>query len=354
MPSIIYEFKLSYGLGGLFSGAFGMPVLVLSIPASLFVQRFNLRKTIIATSLLSIIGSLIISLTHNILLLFIGRFLEGVGMALALVASPYLISRAMVETHVILGMGVLMMFNPLGNVLSMVLSSLLYAFSWRAIWLTGIILPLISLILSSRIDQIIYVAPKTSASLVEVFKERDVYLVSLFQLGLTFSSMGYLMWLPTCLNEVHKFNISLASFLTSLFMAIGIPAPLVASYLISRFKSPKKVLAACFAFLSLLLPFTTHINESILALYIIVLGFFAGLTPTIIHLYMAKIFGSSSSVGFGIINMLRGFSLLFGPAVMGVIRDITNSWDLSFFFLSIFTVVSFIASFLLQREIMES
>ncbi|MEM2335525.1 MAG: hypothetical protein QXZ64_04250 [Candidatus Bathyarchaeia archaeon] len=46
--------------------------------------------------------------------------------------------------------------------------------------------------------------------------------------------------MPTYLNEMRMLDIKFASFISSLFMVIGVPTPLLASLLIKRIKSRKK------------------------------------------------------------------------------------------------------------------
>ncbi|MEM2455336.1 MAG: MFS transporter [Candidatus Bathyarchaeia archaeon] len=352
MPSLIKEFKFSYGLGGLFSGMFGIPVLTLSIPAGFLLPRLNLRGAITLTSSLSIIGSLIVSLTQETSLLFLGRFLEGTGMALALVISPYLISRFLTEEHVALGMGLLMLFNPLGNILGMTICPfLLSIFGWRAAWLSGIFLPATAPIFLLKLNQTVHKVSISMKSYSKYLKERNLHLLGLLQLGLTFSSMGFLMWMPTYLNEIHMLDIKFASFISSLFMVIGIPTPLLASLLVKKIKSRKKFLVICFAASSILFPVSTLISGPLLLLHIIFLGLFAGLLPTIINLCMSELLGPLSSMGFGLLNLQRGFSMFFGPMVMGVIRDVTDSWDLSFSTLSIFTIMSIAAALLMHEPL---
>ncbi|MBS7605396.1 MAG: MFS transporter [Candidatus Bathyarchaeia archaeon] len=191
MPSLIREFGFSYGLGGLFSGIFGISVLVFSIPAGLFLPRLNLRGAIMLTSFLSIVGSLMVGLTNEIYLLLLGRFLEGIGMALALVISPHLITISLTRDYAAIGMGLLMLFNPLGNILGMTISPILLSiFGWRIAWLSGIFLFMIPILISLKLNQTEYRISTPIASYVKCLREKNLYLLGILQLGLTFSSMA--------------------------------------------------------------------------------------------------------------------------------------------------------------------
>jgi len=349
IPSIIKDFKLSYGLLGLLAGSFGLIQLILSIPMGMLLSRRNLKKATIYALILMILGALVACIASDVSSLFVGRLIEGAGVALALVTAPFLVSEVSAKKRIWFGLGVLMIYMPLGNILGLNVSSwFLELFGWRGAWLTGVILPVLalSLVLKTKpIDGRVDSEPITSMK----SSGREWWLIGLLQVGLSLTSTGFLMWVPTYMIESYAFDVSLASFIASLFMFIGIPTPIIGAWFSDKVGSRKIILAPSFGALTLLFPLTVFIPDFLLHIHILVAGFFSGITPSVIQICIVELFGPSSNVGFGILNASRGFSMLFGPLILGAILNATSSWMLSFASLSFFAFLALVCSLLLPR-----
>jgi MFS family permease len=349
IPSIIEDFKFSYGLVGLLAGSFGLLQLILSIPMGMLVRRQSLRKATVYALILMILGALMAGAASDLYLLFVGRLIEGAGLALALVTAPFLVAEVSVKDRIWFGLGVLMIFMPIGNILGLNVSSwFLKLFGWRGAWLTGVILPILALplIFKTRPIERRMVAEQNTAA-----KPRGLegWLVGLLQMSYSITGMGFVMWVPTYMIEAYSFDVSIASFIASLFMVIGIPTPIIGAWFSDKVGSRKVILAPSFGVLALLYPLTTFTPSYLLPLHILAAGFFSGIVPAVIHICVVDLLGPSSNIGFGILNASRGFSLLFGPLILGAILNTTSSWMLSFASLSFFAVLALICSLLLPR-----
>ncbi len=349
IPSIIEDLNFSYGLVGLLAGSFGLLQLLLSIPVGMVVRRQNLRVVTIHALILMILGALIAVASPDLYLLFIGRLIEGAGTALALVTAPFLVAEVSVKEKIWFGLGVLMIYMPIGNVVGLNVSSwFLKLFGWREAWLTGVILPALALILIFKTTPI---ERRIVSEQNRIAKSGSLegWLIGLLQIGLTITSMGFLMWVPTYMIESYTFDVSVASFIASLFMFIGIPTPLIGAWFSDKVRSRKVVLAPSFGALMILFPLTTFTPSYLLPLHILATGFFSGIIPGVIQICVVELFGPSSNIGFGILNASRGFSMFFGPLILGAILSATSSWTLSFASLSIFAFSALICSLLLPR-----
>jgi len=349
MPSIIADFEFSYGVAGLLAGFFGLIQLLLSIPLGMLVRGPSLRKVTAYALVVLILGSLLVCVVSDPYVLFVARLIEGAGAALALVAAPFLIYEVFAKQRVWLGLGVLMLFNPVGNILGLnVTSWFLKMFGWRGAWLTGVILPALALALLLVTKPVeIRIMSRSSITVKSGLGER--LLIGLLQLGYSLTAMGFLMWAPTYMIEVYSFDASNASFITSLFMLIGMPTPIIGVWLSDKVGSRKVILAPSFGALALLYPLTTFTPSHLLPLHILAAGFFSGVVPAVIHICVVDLLGPYSNIGFGILNASRGFSLLFGPLILGAILNATSSWMLSFASLSLFAFLALICSLLLPR-----
>jgi predicted MFS family arabinose efflux permease len=349
IPSIIEEFKFSYGLVGLLAGSFGLLQLILSVPMGMLVRRQNLKKATIYALILMILGTLMAGAASDLYLLFVGRLIEGAGLALALVTAPFFVAEVSAKERVWFGLGVLMIYMPISNILGLNVSAwFLKLFGWRGAWLTGIIVPAIALTLVFRMEPI---EGKISGEQSTAVKSRglEALLLGLLQLSLSLTALGFLMWVPTYMIESYSFDVSVASFIASLFMVIGIPTPIMGAWFSDKVKSRKVVLVPSFGALALLFALTTFTPSHLLPLHILAAGFFSGIVPAVIHICVVDLLGPSSNIGFGILNASRGFSLLLGPLILGAILNATSSWMLSFASLSFFAVLALICSLLLPR-----
>lgn len=349
IPHIIEEFDFSYGIVGLLAGSFGLPQLLLSIPIGMLVRTHNLKRATIDALTLMILGAVVAGAASDIYLLFIGRLIEGAGVALALVTAPFLVAEVSVKERMWFALGVLMLFNPIGNILGLNISSWsLKLFDWRIAWLTGIILPALAFALvfkTKPVERRIEVEPDTAVK----SRGLESWLLGLLHMGYSLSSMGFLIWVPTYMIESYNFDVGVASFIASLFMLIGVPTPIIGAWLSDKVGSRKMVLAPSFSALTLLYTLTAFTPSHLLPLHILAAGFFSGLVPAVIYVCIVDLLGHSSRVGFGVVNASRGFSLFFGPLLLGAILNATASWTLSFASLSFLALLSSVCSLLLPR-----
>jgi len=350
IDSIAQEFATSYATIGFLAGIFAFSQLFLSIPIGVIVRPHNLKKAIAYALSLAIIGSLIAGITSSIHLLFLGRILEGASMAMGLVIASFLVAEASTGERTGFGFGILMTYMPIGNILGLNVSSYMLMLSgWRGAWLMGIMLPAIALLLLPMVKTTKRESGRELSYARSLVMSGKSLLLGLIQMGLSVSSVGFLMWTPTFMVKSHGFDVGTASFITSLFMIVGIPACLFGGWLSDKAKSKEAMLTSCFALLTMLYPLTSLIPSPLLSPYIIIIGVLSGLIPVAINTWLVSLFGSSSSIGFGVLNTSRGFSMLIGPLIMGIILSYTTSWITSFTSLSIFTLLACIASLLLAR-----
>ena len=352
MPSIIEDLGLTYGLTGLLVGSFGLFQLILSIPIGLIVHKQNLKKAITFALILMILGALISGVAPDLYLLFAGRVIEGAGAALALVTTPLLVAVVSVKKKVWFGLGVLMIFMPIGNILGLTVTSwFLKMFGWRNAWLTGVIMPALALPLilswTKPIEKVRGIVGETNTAV--KLKGLKGLLLGLLQMSFSTTSMGFVMWAPTYMIESYSFDVSIASLSASLFMVMGIPAPIIGAWLSNKVGSKKTILALSFGVLTLIYPLTTLIPSHLLPLHILAAGFLSGMVSAVIYLCAVDLLGPSSNIGFGILNAGRGFSLFFGPLLLGTILNTTSSWALSFASLSLFAFLALVSSLLLLR-----
>jgi MFS transporter, FHS family, L-fucose permease len=99
MPVIIRDFDLSLALAGLLPFSFFLAYGIVSIPAGLLVETRGPRATLLAAFALNLLGSLAIAAMPGYLVVVVGLFVIGLGMAMLQVVINPLMRTAGGEEH---------------------------------------------------------------------------------------------------------------------------------------------------------------------------------------------------------------------------------------------------------------
>ncbi len=92
MTIIMEQFKLNGPQAGYLMSIFSIMGFVLAIPAGYILKRFGIKLTGLVSVGAVTVGSAVGALATTARMLFVGRFIEGVGMGLIMVAAPLAIS----------------------------------------------------------------------------------------------------------------------------------------------------------------------------------------------------------------------------------------------------------------------
>lgn len=83
LPELVERFGLSKAEAGALSAAYPLGALAASIPSIVLARRVGLRRTVVVSLLVLAAASVLLGLATTAALVFMGRFLQGVGSALA-------------------------------------------------------------------------------------------------------------------------------------------------------------------------------------------------------------------------------------------------------------------------------
>lgn len=133
MVTLNKAFNVSFVQTGELMGIFSIMGFVLAIPAGIILKRFGIKITALISVAAVAIGPALGALATTFTMLMVGRFIEGIGMGLIMVAAPFAISVWFPLHNRSLPTGLWASSVGLGNVLMLVVASLL-AVPWQMIW----------------------------------------------------------------------------------------------------------------------------------------------------------------------------------------------------------------------------
>lgn len=92
--------------------------IIFLIPAGLLLDRFSIRNIILITMIISIIGTFIFSVSNDIYIAMLGRFISGIGGAFAFISCIRLITKRMSSQKLSFAIGLLITLGFIGGIFS--------------------------------------------------------------------------------------------------------------------------------------------------------------------------------------------------------------------------------------------
>ncbi len=352
LPILIKTLRISYAEAGVLMSLFTLPKFLISLPGGILVDRYGARTIGIASLTIMSIGTGIVASGNDYWILVCGRFLAGMGAAGMVVVGGKGVTSWFYDREIGFSMGIFNLSMPLATVLSLNLMGVIaYQSHWRVSILISLILSLIALILF-----FIFFKNLTQT------KGKN-YLTGI---SLKIKSAGKGIWLVGITWGL--FNAGLISFITfgpDYFTNLGMDtakAGLLSSYpmwggvILSPFvgilidKLGKKwlfVSVGCggMAFFLILISFFPQ-KATIFA---ILIGFFVAiLTPAIFSLPAELLPESLMGFGFGIHGTSLGIGISLGPYIIGLLRDLTGDYLISFIAMATFSALGILPMLLLR------
>jgi len=132
LPMIRDELNASYSQISIFVACLGIVRIVLAFPSGSLVDRFDRKKILILSGLLSLIGLLILSSSHTIFHLIVSRVFIGSGSIISVIAISVLISQIAGFDRRGAMMSMINMVHHAGGIVSAALTGILAEwYNWR-------------------------------------------------------------------------------------------------------------------------------------------------------------------------------------------------------------------------------
>lgn len=351
---IMAELKLSHAQGGLLMSLFALPGVFISIPAGMLADRYGQKAIGIVAFILAAAGAAIVASSSSLPMLALGRVVSGVGAITLMVLAPQLLAQWFAGREIGIAMGVFSTGLPLGTILSLNFLSLLGEnLGWRAsIWLSAG-LPLVALIVF-----VLFFIPASGGS--EKSPQNEGFFQSIRSAGTPIWIVGVAWMLfnaaiislftftPDFLKAIG-FSVASAGFVTSAIMWPALVLAPVIGYVIDKIDRKRTIIAAGGLALAILIVSVPAATGWMLAMMLFI-GVAQTLVPTPIFALPSEVTSPGRlGLGFGIVSTCLNLGIVVGPAVVGLARDVTGSYQASYTLMGGFAFLVVLVMVVLRR-----
>jgi predicted MFS family arabinose efflux permease len=347
LPPLIPELKAAFFLDdyaiGWLQGMYAIPAVLLALPGGAALDRWNTRRTGVASALLMLAGSLLFNLGVHYTLMMTGRFILGIGCIMINLVAGKMITLWFRDRQRGLAMSILHTAWPIAAIVAF---STFFAIGNLLGW-QGTTLALNVFVAATVLAFILWAPgnpdgtddtpPQTAGTPVTPSAEgvihrtlrllasfpRDLWLTALVWFCFN-ASMASLFTFGAEFLTSRGIGYGAATFHIGLIMWTAIPGSLLAGWLIDRFGSirsyiilPSIVTALCLFFLLAPIP---------PALLILTAGAMAGFLPVATYAIPGQVVQPARlGVAFGVILTLSNLGNVFGPVTVGWLNTFTGS-----------------------------
>ena len=349
LRSIVAEFELTHAQAGLLMSLFALPGIFISIPGGIISDRYGVKRVAITSLLLMIVGSLIIGVSSVFSQALVGRVLSGIGAMILSILMPKVLSSWFRHGELGLAMGIFNTGMPFGTVISFnLLSSIGFALGWRApVIVTAVIsgVALVFFLLVYREVDHDNEAERRRMSISNM--GAPIWLVGLAWMWFNAAFLSFMTFAQDFFVSAG-FNVSYASFLTSLIALISLPMSPIVGYVVGRFGKGETFIAVGGSALTALMLLMTMKVDPLMLLTL--MGFFTSFIPPPIFSLPSKLVDPRSfGISFGIISTCMNVGVLAGPFVVGFSIDLTGGYALGFYIMSLFALLQVSMILILSR-----
>lgn len=350
---LIDEMRLSHAQGGLLMSLFALPGVAVSIPAGMLADRYGVKVIGIVSFVLVIAGVVVFATAQSFAMLSAGRIVSGMGAMTLMVVAPQLLAHSFRGRELGTAMGVFNTGMPLGTILSLnLLSMLAESMGWRfSIWLTAY-LCLGALVLFGVYLMFLAPAhrkgehgPASSAGLFQSIRQAGtaVWLVGVAWMLFNAAVISLFTFTPDFL-EGSGFSAASAGFLTSLVMWPALVLSPAVGYIIDRV-GRKLVIIGCagvtLAAIVVLIPQATGWMLGLMLLIGIVQAF---VPAPVFALIPDVVSPALLGLGYGIVSTCLNLGIVVGPAVAGLTKDASGSYQASYALMAGFALLIALAA----------
>jgi MFS family permease len=348
MTIIIDKFKLTGLESGDLMSIFSIMGFVLAVPAGYILRRFGIKMTGLISVGAVTVGSAVGALATTSRVLFIGRFIEGVGMGLIMVAAPLAISLWFPAHKRALPTALWASSVGIGNVATLLLApTLAVAYGWQAVWWAGAAFSALAFILFGILFRLprkeeTYEIPAPAAetegkppSLLKGMANRNFWMISIAFGCYNLVVMALSAFLPQFLEVERGYSrifdkgvLMNASFVVAFIMLASIFSGPAGGRMSDRMGKRKIMILFPYFLMTLtfLLPFT--VTGWMIPAYMIVFGIVGGPLAPVLLASVPEVAPKPQLIGIGmsVAALGQNLGMYIGPKLFIHIQAATHSW----------------------------
>jgi predicted MFS family arabinose efflux permease len=335
LPVLSPLFKLSLSAAGLLMSIFAVIQFVMAIPAGLMITRTGVKVAGLTALAFEVVGTAIEALSPNTEILFLGRIIEGVGMAMIAVAGPTAIALWFGSQKRGFAMGVWATWVPLGGTIMLNSAPLILRIAgWRFVfWALAAFAAIVLCIYAAfyrapRAEEMPpdSAPPKDDAisvgALLSGLRNINVLKLCLAQICFVFPTLAVGTFAPTFLTKVRGYPLETAAFMTSLMTLVPIFTAFATGMFSDHLGKRKIFLLGGFTllFLNYFLPF--RVIGAPLWIFFILCGVLGATIPPIMWASLPEVSGKTRiPIAMSAVSVTQALGTFLGPAVFGVLAD---------------------------------
>ena len=357
IPTLIGDLHITGGQAGLLSTFLFLGLAVMYIPAGALADRYGQRPVLISSSILLVLGAILLPLLPNFLWILLCRFIVGLGSGAAFVAGAGIASN--LGKHSSLGQGMYGGSVQIGSGLGLLVTPvLLTLFGWRGSFFFWGLLGIASIITWLFVDDGQEVHKTSSINVGTGVRSPSVWTLGLSHMGTFGLGNAIAAWIAVYLAYQYSVPLALAATLGSLALLTGVFFRPLGGILIARRvigAIPLLRLGTILASVGVgLLAIPLRFPPlAFLGMACIAIG--ATIPYTSVFNEAAHLRNIGKGVAQGLVSMISTPTVLLGPPLIGFLFGNTHSFTLAFGSILLFGSIAIAASFLagpaVKREI---
>jgi MFS family permease len=341
---LIEEIRLAFQLNAdqfsLIGSMYYYGYSLMQVPIGSFVDSKGIKKTVVISIILCLLGTLGFVITNNAYIAYLTRFIVGVGSASAFMCAVKMANDGFPKSQQGLAMGAVLAFGAFGALVTGVpLNFILKSFNdWRDAFyifaLFGLIILLLTLIFVPRNDE----ASLSSFKLKKILKDlkvvssnKMIWLYAFIAIGL-FTPLSVMADLWGVGFLVRKFNLTreaASPALMNIYIGMAVGSVVIPAF-IPKFHINNVIKFCCIVLLFLfsLLVYVENISYTNLTILLVTIGFFCGAEMLCFTAALKRVSPGASGITIGVVNTLNMLSGAIMQQIIGHYLDLR--WDGSY------------------------
>jgi MFS family permease len=371
LPPVMTTIQKAFGMdmvdSGFLMSIFSIMGFVLAIPAGYILRRFGIKMTgLIAVGAVTI-GSTLGAIAQTSQRLFVGRFIEGVGMGLIMVAAPLAISIWFPTQKRALATGLWASSVGIGNIATLLIApALTVSHGWRAVWWGGAGFSALAFIffgilfrLPKRDEMYEAPAPATEEkppSLARGMANRSFWMISIAFGCYNLVVMAMCSFLPTFLEITRGYSLTFdkgvlmnASFVTAFIMLASIFSGPAGGRISDRLGKRKIMILIPYILMTVtfLVPFT--VTGWMIPAYMLVFGLVGGPLAPILLAAVPEVAPKPQLIGIGmsVAALGQNVGMYIGPSLFARIQ-VAQGWETAGYWMIPICLIGIIATCLIK------
>ena len=369
MTIIQKAFNLSMSGSGYLMSIFSIMGFVLAIPAGYILKRFGIKLTGLVAVGSVAVGSCLGAIAKTSQMLFFGRFIEGVGMGLIMVAAPLAISIWFPAQKRALATGIWASSVGIGNVATLLFApSLAVSHGWQAVWWVGAGFSAFAFILFAVLFRMpkkeeMYEAPapvaaaqEESPSLLKGMANSNFWMISIAFGCYNLVVMAMCSFLPAFLEIGRGYSLTFekgvlmnASFVTAFIMLASIFSGPVGGRISDRLGKRKIMILIPYILMTLTFAVPFTVTGWMIPMYMVVFGIVGGPIAPILLAAVPEVARKPQLIGIGmsVAAVGQNIGMYVGPTLFARVQEV-HGWAVAGYWMIPVCLIGIIATLKLK------